>query len=61
MASRPIRSATWDAAIKSQSGRGRSFPDVYDAGADDNPMEMSATIAAWEGDDHLTVWDATHT
>ena len=24
-----------------------------------NPMEMSATIARWEGNDKLTVWDAT--
>ena len=24
-----------------------------------NPIEMSGTIAAWEGDDKLTVWDAT--
>jgi len=24
-----------------------------------NPMEMSATVAQWEGDDKLTVWDAT--
>jgi xanthine dehydrogenase YagR molybdenum-binding subunit len=24
-----------------------------------NPMEMSATVAAWHGDDQVTVWDAT--
>jgi xanthine dehydrogenase YagR molybdenum-binding subunit len=24
-----------------------------------NPMEMSATVALWEGDDKLTVWDST--
>ncbi len=24
-----------------------------------NPMEMSATVALWEGDNKLTVWDAT--
>ena len=24
-----------------------------------NPMEMSATVAAWDGNDRLTVWDAT--
>lgn len=24
-----------------------------------NPMEMSATVALWEGDGHLTVWDST--
>jgi xanthine dehydrogenase YagR molybdenum-binding subunit len=24
-----------------------------------NPMEMSATVAQWDGLDHLTVWDAT--
>ena len=24
-----------------------------------NPMEMSATVAAWDGDDRLTVWDST--
>lgn len=24
-----------------------------------NPMEMSATVALWNGDDHLTVWDST--
>jgi xanthine dehydrogenase YagR molybdenum-binding subunit len=24
-----------------------------------NPIEMSGTIAAWEGDDKLTLWDAT--
>jgi xanthine dehydrogenase YagR molybdenum-binding subunit len=24
-----------------------------------NPMEMSATVAAWDGDERLTVWDST--
>ena len=24
-----------------------------------NPMEMSATVASWDGDERLTVWDAT--
>jgi xanthine dehydrogenase YagR molybdenum-binding subunit len=24
-----------------------------------NPMEMSATVAAWEGDNRVTIWDAT--
>ena len=50
-----------EAAVKKAKADGHAVVEAtYDTPTEThNPMEMHATVAAWDGTDKLTVWDAT--
>jgi xanthine dehydrogenase YagR molybdenum-binding subunit len=56
----PVQSKKGDVAAALKASGLTKIEETYITPTEThNPIEMSGTIAAWEGDDKLTVWDAT--